>query len=78
MASRTDLEVHIRRWDFKLREKGMRHICVIMLAGMNQALTHLMPPVKGVNHRRSFHKIRPRAYHVQDMHGFVVYPVKID
>jgi hypothetical protein len=49
-----------------------------MLAGMNQALTHLMPPVKGANHRRSFHKIRPRAYHVQDMHGFVVYPVKID
>src|SRR3984957_1873544 len=70
MTARTDLKVYIGLWNVQLREENIRHISVIMLAGVDQGL--LRPTVlERPQHRRRLHEVWSSAHDVQNVHEFV-------
>ena len=51
-------------------KKTIRHIRVVMLAGMNQGLDDMLARFERVHHGRHFHEIWPSAYDVKYVHRF--------
>ena len=69
MAPRTHSHVDIRGRDLKLLEEHIRHVGVIMLAGMDEALLDPgMLPERAQN-GRDLHEIGTRADYVKNMHA---------
>ena len=79
MGSWANCKVHIRRGHFQLLEENIRHVEVIMLAGMHQGLTDGCLSRGGLangagggkraQHGRCFHKIRTGAYNMEKVHA---------
>lgn len=59
MRTGTDAEVFIGRGNVQFLEKHIRHICVVVLARMNQILLMLLPKFRAK--RRRFNELRPSA-----------------
>jgi hypothetical protein len=51
-------------------KKHVRHIRVVVLAGMNQGLDNVLARLERVHHRHHFYEIWTRAYDVKYVHGF--------
>jgi hypothetical protein len=55
--------------NLKLLEEHIRHIAVVVLGGMNQALLDLGILPERAEHGRDFHEIWTRANYVKNMHA---------
>jgi len=66
MTARTHAEIRIRLGNFQLSKEYVRHIPVVMLAGMNQYLPDAAPLQAPQNGRR-FHEVRPGSYNMKNM-----------
>jgi len=66
MTARSDLQIEVRLRNFKLGEKHVRHISVIVLSGMNQGLPHTALS-NGAENWRRLNKIRARANDVENV-----------
>ena len=73
MASRTDSQVDIRRGNFQLLKEHIRHVGVVMLAGVNQGLPESGILLERAHYRRNFHQIRPGAHYVKNMHAWILW-----
>ena len=64
------MRVHIRSRDAKLLKEHVRHIRVVVLAGVNQSLDNVLARLERIHHGRHFHEIWTRAYDVKYVHSF--------
>src|ERR1700732_5226519 len=70
MSAGANRQVHIRSRDPKLLKKHVRHIRVVVLAGVNQRLDDVLARLERVHHRRHFYEIWASAYDVKYVHSF--------
>jgi hypothetical protein len=70
MCARTDGQVHIGRRDVELLEEHIRHIDVIVLAGVDEGLGHICVVFQGVQDGDDLHEVGARSDDVKYVHGF--------
>src|SRR6266852_3711744 len=58
----------VTRGDLQLLKKYIRHVGIVMLAGMNEGLLYLGVMLERAQHGREFHKIRPGTHYVKNVH----------
>ena len=68
MGARAHGQVHIRSRDAELLQEHVRHVRIVVLAGVNQRLDDVRARFERVHHGRDFHEIWPSAYDVKDIH----------
>ena len=69
MASRPHAQVDVWRGNLELLEEHVRHVGVVVLAGMDQGLLYLGVLLERAQHGRNFHEIRPGTHYVKNMHA---------
>jgi len=59
--------------DIQLAKENLRHVLIVVLAGMDQQLRHKEMRLQCRDNRRDFHEVGTRADHVKDFHRGVVF-----
>jgi hypothetical protein len=62
-------EIAVRIGHSELLKKNIRHGGVVVLAGVNEGLTHFGVRTQGAQNGRGFHEVWARADNVEDVHG---------
>ncbi len=68
VRTRPDLQVNVRSRHRELLKEDIGHVEVVMLAGVNQRLPHMIVLTEGLNDRRGFHEVRPRSDYMDNVH----------
>ena len=68
VRTRSDLQVNVGSRHRELLKEDIGHVEVVMLAGVNQRLPHMIVLTDGLNDRRGFHKVRPRSDYMDNVH----------
>ena len=71
VTAASDSEVRVRRRQGKLGKEDIRHVGVIMLAGMNQERMRPLGFLQCVPKRGDFHEIGPRRRDEMDIHSLL-------
>ena len=69
VRSGTDRQTDVRLGHLELIEKDLRHLGVIMLAGVDEGLPDIGSGAQCFQHRCRFHKIGARTHHVDNIHS---------
>ena len=70
MRPRAHRQVHIRSRNAELLKEDVRHIGIVVLAGVDERLNDVFARFERVHHGRHFHEIRAGADNVKYVHGF--------
>ena len=68
MRARSDGQIDVRLRHVELLEEDVRHLCVIVLSGVDQSLAEVRSRPECAHDRRSLHEIRTSADNMEDMH----------
>jgi hypothetical protein len=66
MGTGTDIEMIVRSWDQEFLKKNIRHLRVIVLAGMDEDFSMVLPDLAG--HGGTLDKLGPGTHDRDDLH----------
>ena len=68
MATGAHRQIDVGLGDFQFLEKNIRHVGVVVLAGVDDGLTAAFQSAQGSDYRGRLHEVRPRANYVKYVH----------
>jgi hypothetical protein len=71
VTSRSHAEICIWFWNFQLGKEYVRHVSIVMLAGVKERLPDTAS-LNGPQHGRRFHEVRPGSDYVKNLLHFMI------